>query len=203
MDQAQPEFHENGVLRHGLVCYGKVHHYRWYDSLHYRNRINNMQVEDTEFAFPLREAPNTNPYNVVSEAFKRIKDSIDAHAVHGRYPVDITFEMRFTGGSTATLSHYPLSVSNKWVHMEYLCFSVSGKKNEKLAERWHRFIQEVSNKWQPLGGNPHWAKGWQTIDNIFNTLRNAEYTTKFRQFRETVDPAGKFLSDQLARLFAK
>jgi len=183
------------------VAAGKsTHYYRWFDSLHYRDYINDMRVEDTEFAFPIkREDGQTSPYQTVVTAFTLLHDIIEQNAKKGDYPCDLTVEMRFTAGSHATLAHYPASISSKWVHLEFLSYTVQGV--DVLEKRWIALIQQIANHWIPLGGHPHWAKGWQTIEGVKELLRNKPGVKQLSEFRRKVDPNGRFLNAQLTPIF--
>jgi len=170
-------------------------YFNWFRAIHFQAGITKMQVEDTEFSFEIRD----NDYTVVSTAFRHMKEAIDAWEEKKYYPVDITCEMRFTAGSEATLAHYQ-GKNTKWVHMEFLGYTSHGVGGT-IEERWNNVVHTVANKWIALGGNPHWAKGWHLLDNVYSKLKEKPYVQKFNEYRKQQDPHGKFLNATLARIF--
>jgi len=178
----------------GITKKGHSHNWKWYDAVHYRNKLDEFRVEDTEFAFPVDV-----DYDTPSAAFSHVKRLIDEHAARGDFPVDIVVEIRFTGGSNASLAHFPAAKAEKWAHIEFLSFAVEGFK--KLQPRWHNFVQEVAPGWQDLGGNPHWAKGWHHIRGIDEHISKHMVPQEFREERKRVDPTGKFLNSRLGNFF--
>eukprot|EP01117_Protostelium_nocturnum_P015120 TRINITY_DN5827_c0_g1_i3.p1 TRINITY_DN5827_c0_g1~~TRINITY_DN5827_c0_g1_i3.p1 ORF type:complete len:643 (-),score=148.31 TRINITY_DN5827_c0_g1_i3:81-2009(-) len=173
-----------------------VHHYHRYDATHYRDYIDSFPVEDTEYSLPVDDN-----YTTPSKAFSLIQDVIqEMEDKYELYPINLTCEMRFTGGTGVTLSQHPKEVSKKWVHIEFLRSSLTGVKEPIYSQTWDEAVEKITTEWTKLGGLPHWAKGWQKIPGIDNFLKEKVIKDSFRDYRLKMDPNGKFLSKKFTQL---
>jgi FAD/FMN-containing dehydrogenase len=78
------------------------------------------------------------------------------------------------------------------------CVSISFHQYARMA--WREAFAGVEKVFQQHGGRPHWAKRHTlTSDDVVRLYPDAG---RWGAVRKRVDPAGKFLNDHLAELFA-
>lgn len=131
------------------------------------------------------------------EAWHIAVDLIDAEAKAGKYPVNLAMNMRLFGKSTALL-HCIASGDNKTTcNIQITSFD---------NKHWETFKNCLMERWLAIpGARPHWAKQFQDLPQIANTLRavygeNLEAFLRIRQ-AEGVDPDNIFVNPFLEALF--
>jgi len=145
-------------------------YWRRYDTLHYRDHIDDFLVEDTEMAIPYKE---DNVQSVV-DAFKHIKAQVYKHHDNGEYPLDITVELRCTRGSPIKMApNFSTDPNECFAHIEFLRSSVTKvRRSETVNALWNTFVNEVCDKWRTLGGRPHWGKDWERITGHVELMKS-------------------------------
>jgi len=105
-----------------------------------------------------------------------------------RWPIAFPLEFRTVAADDIWLS--PMNGRD--------CVSISFHQYAKLP--WREPFDAVEKLFQEAGGRPHWAKRHTlTSDDVVRLYPDAQ---KWGAVRKRVDPAGKFLNDHLAELFA-
>lgn len=132
----------------------------------------------------------------VRDVFQTTVRSVEEWAARGRYPLDLGVKMRVTGPSQALLS--PAYGPGLTCFIEALCM---GRNRD-----WKMFSSELCAKWlaEPTAV-PHWAKEFEHVPGIENTLRQ-RLGARAAEFRRALrdsgaDPRGMFVNDLVRRMF--
>jgi hypothetical protein len=160
------------------------------DSVHYRQWIESMRVGCIEAAIPMEPG-----FEAARAAFAQLRARTDAWAARGRYPLNLTVNVRFIGQSKALLSPAWGEPLTMWI--EALC--------QGRSEGWEAFSGELLDDWLSLpGALPHWAKELDQLPGGIARLREmaAPRLERFVAARRQaeVDPNGMFLNPLLRSL---
>ena len=105
-----------------------------------------------------------------------------------RWPIVFPFEFRAVAADDIWIS--PMSGR--------ACVSISFHQYARMS--WREAFEGVERVFRDAGGRPHWAKRHTlTSDDVLRLYPDAP---KWGAVRKRIDPAGKFLNDHLAALFA-
>jgi hypothetical protein len=160
------------------------------DAQHYRQWIESMRVGCVEVALPAEPG-----FAEVHAAWAALRERVDAWAAQGRYPLDLTVNVRFIGQSRALLS--PASRYARTCWMEALCC-------ERTPD-WEVFAPELLDRWLDVpGALTHWAKEFERTPRVVERVR-AGYGDRIpaflaRRAEADVDPNGMFVNPLLNRL---
>ncbi len=169
------------------------HHNRVTDvveAIHWRNAIEMLRVSCIEFAFQLDP-----DFKTFQQAWQDAIEVIDAFAIQGRYPFNMTLNARFIHSSDCLLA--PASGQGHTCYIEILSSSPT--------PHWQEFASAIATRWMKLpGARPHWAKEWEFIPGI-ETFIGQAYGDQLRQFLMVhaalgVDPEHMFSNDLLDRV---
>jgi FAD/FMN-containing dehydrogenase len=133
----------------------------------------------------------------VQEAWHSAVDLIAASAKQGKYPANLAMNTRLFGKNTALL-HCIAGDSN-----ETTCnIQITSFDNPD----WEPFKNSLMERWLAIpGARPHWAKQYQDLPGIADTLRTVygENLEAFLRIREQsgIDPEHVFVNAFLADLF--
>ncbi|KAF9206078.1 hypothetical protein BGZ49_003047 [Haplosporangium sp. Z 27] len=159
------------------------------NAIHYRTGISHMPCLDVEMIFKV----DADFENVVT-AWKYVIDEIYAYAKLGKYPINLTMEMRFIKASSMLMSPmYDEDPEAIFCTIEVLSATNTEGFDEfsiKMAQYWMDNFQ----------AKPHWAKMWEHIPGIVPYLRQkagAQYD-KFDAIRQKYDPNGMFMTGTFA-----
>ncbi|KAF9109211.1 hypothetical protein BGX27_007862, partial [Mortierella sp. AM989] len=161
------------------------------NAIHYNAGIENMPCLDLEMAFKV----DSNFENVV-KAWNYVIDQIYAYAKIGKFPVNLTMEMRFVKSSSMLMSPaYDEDPEAIYCMIEIL--SVVNTKD------FNDFSIKIAQYWmENFEAKPHWAKMWEHVPGIVPYLRQksgAQYD-KFESIRQKYDPSGMFMTGTFAGL---
>jgi hypothetical protein len=161
------------------------------DALHYRRWLELKRTACIEVGFKVDPA-----FENFRRAFEDTRRVVDEWAAQGRYPLDLTINVRFTGPSRALLS--PAYGPGLTCFMEALF-------TQRTAD-WKVFTSELFSLWMSdPSGLPHWAKEFEHVPGIDVAIRErlGARLTKFRAaLRGTgIDPGGMFVNDLVRRMF--
>ncbi|KAF9206081.1 hypothetical protein BGZ49_003050 [Haplosporangium sp. Z 27] len=158
------------------------------NAIHYLAGTDNMPCLDLEMAIKVDD----NFENIVA-AWNYVVDQIYTYAKAGKYPINLTMEMRFVKSSTMLMSPaYDEDPNAIYCMMEVL--SVVNTKG------FNDFSAKIAQYWmQNFQSRPHWAKMWEHVPGIVPYLR--QNATRFNQFdavRRKYDPNGIFMTPTFA-----
>ncbi|XP_064634540.1 L-gulonolactone oxidase-like isoform X2 [Lineus longissimus] len=132
-----------------------------------------------------------NEWSIPRENTALVLKELQAWIINNDYPAHIPIEVRFVKGDDIYLS--PAS-GRDVTYINIICFKPFGKFVPH-DEYWRAYQKIAAEN----GGRPHWAKA--------HGLTGSELKTKypkwdaFCQVRESLDPAGMFLNENLKRTF--
>ncbi|KAF8980714.1 hypothetical protein BGZ46_003789 [Entomortierella lignicola] len=158
------------------------------NAIHYLAGIDNMPCLDLEMAIKVDD----NFENIVT-AWNYVVDQIYTYAKAGKYPINLSMEMRFVKSSAMLMSPaYDEDPNAIYCMMEVL--SVVNTKG------FNDFSAKIAQYWmQNFQSRPHWAKMWEHVPGIVPYLR--QNATRFNQFdavRRKYDPNGIFMTPTFA-----
>jgi FAD-linked oxidoreductase len=134
-----------------------------------------VKFEEMEY-----EIPAENGFAALREATSLVRDSC--------WPIIFPFEFRTVAADDIWIS--PMNGR--------ACISISFHQYARMP--WREAFAGVEAVFQSHGGRPHWAKR-HTLGSA-DVLRLYPDAPKWGAVRKRYDPAGKFLNDHLAELFA-
>ena len=134
-----------------------------------------VKFEEMEYEIPAENGPEA-----LKRAMTLVRDS--------RWPIIFPFEFRTVAADDIWLS--PMNGR--------ACVSISFHQYARM--RWQEAFAGVEKVFQAAGGRPHWAKR-HTLTSA-DVLRLYPDAPKWGAVRKRFDPAGKFLNEHLAELFA-
>ncbi|KAI1290644.1 hypothetical protein EDD11_009133 [Mortierella claussenii] len=158
-------------------------------AIHYQAGIDHIPCLDLETAFKV----DTHFENVV-KAWRYVVDLIYELAKHGKFPLNLTMEMRFVKASTMIMSNaYDEDPEAIYCMIEILSVVHTPGFNEfsaKVAQYWMDSFQ----------AKPHWAKLWEHVPGIIPYLRKKAGSRfdKFDAIRKKYDPEGMFMTSTFA-----
>jgi len=161
------------------------------EAIHYRRAIEVAKMGCVEVAFKID--PN---FENVRWAIHQVFDRVQAYAKRGKYPMNVTMNVRFIHNSKCWLS--PAFGEGHTCYIEVL-----GRTNKA---DWERFSGEVASEWLTLPqARPHWAKEFQHIPNVTQCIKSNldENIRRFNQIKDQlqVDPMNMFVNSALAEIF--
>ncbi|KQT32979.1 FAD-linked oxidoreductase [Sphingomonas sp. Leaf412] len=122
----------------------------------------------------------------VANAVAALRESLALLRSH-RMPLIFPFEFRMVAADDIWLSPFHAGP----------CASISVHQYAPMP--WARHFAELEAVFRAHGGRPHWAKRHTlTSDDVRTLYPNAE---AFGDVRRAIDPEGKFMNDDLRRLF--
>ncbi|KAF9148091.1 hypothetical protein BGX21_006452 [Mortierella sp. AD011] len=159
------------------------------NAIHYQAGIDNMHCLDLEMAFRVDDG-----FQNVVKAWKYVVDQVYTYAKAGKYPLNLSMEMRFVKSSTMLMSPaYDEDPNAIYCMIEIL--SVVD------TEGFDDFSAKIAQYWMDnFQAKPHWAKMWEHVPGIVPYLRQnsgAQYD-KFDAIRQKYDPNGMFMTGTFA-----
>ncbi|KAF9974572.1 hypothetical protein BGZ73_002007 [Actinomortierella ambigua] len=159
------------------------------DAIHYQAGIDNMPCYDLEMGFKV-----DSNFESVVKAWKFVIDKTYEYAKKGKFPLNITLEMRFVKASNSLMSPaYDEDPEAIYCMIEIL----SAVRTPDFEE----FSIEVANYWiDNFQAKPHWAKMWEYVPGIVPYLRQqaGDRFDKFDAIRQKYDPNGMFMTSTFA-----
>lgn len=134
-----------------------------------------VRFEEMEY-----EIPAQNGAEALTAAIALVREA--------RWPIIFPFEYRAVAADDIWIS--PMNGT--------ACISISFHQYARMS--WREAFAGVETVFQAAGGRPHWAKR-HTLASA-DVLRLYPDAPKWGAARKRADPAGKFLNDHLAELFA-
>lgn len=130
------------------------------------------------------------------KAWEMAVDLVDQFAASGRYPANLAMNIRLFGKSAVLLHTVPGAEDRPSCNIQITSFN---------NPHWEAFQQQLMTQWLQIpGARPHWAKEYQDIPGIAETLRTVygESLERFRHIREEegFDPEGMFVNPFLQDL---
>jgi hypothetical protein len=161
------------------------------DALHYRRWIELRRTACSEVGFKIDET-FTNFRRIFSDTMRIVHE----WGEQGRYPLDLTLNIRFVGPSRALLSP---------AYGPGLCCYIEALFAYRSPD-WKAFTSELYSLWMSdASGLPHWAKEFEHVPGIeaMACERLGERLAKFQSaLRKTgIDPNGMFVNDLVRRMF--
>ncbi|CAG8630896.1 5913_t:CDS:2, partial [Ambispora leptoticha] len=155
------------------------------DAIHYQAGIDNVPCEDLEFVFKVDE----DFANVVEE-FNHIVNTVYAYANKGKFPMNLTAEMRITRASSSLLAPgFDEDPNAIYCFMEVLSI--------RNTPGWEEFSSGFATRWmEKYKARPHWAKYWEYVPGIKPYLHEilGERLQMFERIRSKYD-ANKIFFD--------
>ncbi|MFT5203730.1 MAG: hypothetical protein ACI9C1_003132, partial [Candidatus Aldehydirespiratoraceae bacterium] len=139
-------------------------------------------VLDMGWAIPIDES-----FDKVRRAWNEAVDQVEEYAHRGLYPQNMVLHARFIGKPSSGLLSPSEGHTLGSAYIEVLTF----EKTEHHAD----YFAELGEKWEKLGGRPHWAKLIYHPTDLAKMY--GENLSKFLDVRAELDPEGVFLSDYL------
>ena len=164
------------------------------DYLHNSDYYSIMQskVADIEIIFDIDDG-----FNSVKKCFMLFKESVEAWATSGLYPMNGSLGFRFIKNSDCTIS--PARGNTYSCLAELTSFFKTNLFEQFSGELCKAWIRELPN------ARPHWAKGFQFMPNARLSVRQSYGTqlSEFWQLRKeaNVDPDNLFTNDYLLSIF--
>jgi hypothetical protein len=138
-----------------------------------------------------------NDFSNFRRVFHGTRQLVDDWTKRGKYPFDLTVNIRFIGPSRALLS--PAYGPGLTCYIEALF--------TRKSAYWKAFTTELFNLWLSAdpGALPHWAKEFEHVPGI-DVLAKERLGTRLTEFRAVlkdaaVDPRGMFVNDLVRRVF--
>ncbi|CAG8492415.1 5971_t:CDS:2 [Ambispora leptoticha] len=159
------------------------------DAIHHQIGVDNVPYEDLEFTFRLRDEDD---FGSAIEEFKFIITMIYEYANQGKFPVNLTTELRFVKSSRSLLS----PVYDEDQNAIYCYIQVLAIRN---TLGWEEFSSELAARWiNKYKARPHWAKHWEYVPGIKPYLHETMYEQiqKFEKVRAKYDPEKLFFDNE-------
>ncbi len=137
-------------------------------------------VIDTSYAIPIDAG-----FASVKAAWNAGVDLVEAWAAGGRYPQNMVLHARFVGRPSVALLSPTEGHQRGSCLIEALTFEGTNWRED--------YFGELGERWQALGGRPHWAKLVYAPTDY--QAMYGENLNRFRAIRERLDPDGLFLND--------
>ncbi|KAF9931241.1 hypothetical protein FBU30_010566 [Linnemannia zychae] len=155
------------------------------DAIHFYGRSTELlRLLAPEFAFKCDD----DFVNVI-HAWRYVVEQAYSYAKRGEFPVHL-LEMRFMRSSSSLMSNlYDSDPNAIYCTLEIVDFN--GIKDSKV------FFNDICQYWMKnFDARPHWAKIWESIDNIEQHLLdiNGDRIQKFNTIRKKYDPDNMFLT---------
>ena len=161
------------------------------EAIHYRRSIEITAMGCVEIAFKVENDDFDGVRFAIGEAVAAVR----RWAAAGRYPMNVTLNVRFIHDSGCLLS--PASGDGHTCYVEILA---------RTRQRdWHEFSAEVASAWLTLPrARPHWAKEHRHLPGIVEHVR-AAYGAELDEFRRVrselgVDPDDTFVNEAVGEL---
>jgi hypothetical protein len=131
----------------------------------------------------------------VRRAWETTERLVEEYAKRGRYPLNLTLNVRFTGSSTALLT--PAYGDGITCYAEIMWM---GRSNG-----WIEFTSELCREWLKVpGAMPHWSKEFEHVDGVVPIMRASLGDRRARFLdalaRSGVDPERGFFNALLRRV---
>jgi L-gulonolactone oxidase len=163
------------------------------DAVHYRRWVELVRTTCVEVGFKVDDDDFSNFRRV----FHGTRQLVDDWTKRGKYPFDLTVNIRFVGSSRALLS--PAYGPGLTCYIEALF--------ARKSAYWKAFTIELFNLWVSAnpGALPHWAKEFEHVPGI-DVLAQERLGARLTRFRaalkdSAVDPRGMFVNDLVRRVF--
>uniref|UniRef100_A0A832H985 FAD-binding protein n=1 Tax=Oscillatoriales cyanobacterium SpSt-402 TaxID=2282168 RepID=A0A832H985_9CYAN len=161
------------------------------EAIHYRRSLEVAKMGCVEIGFKVDPK-----FENVKRAMKIVFDTTQRYAVQGRYPFNVTMNLRFIGQSHCLLS--PGYGDGHTCFIEIL--------SQTNREEWCVFSADVATQWLALpGALPHWAKEFEHIPNIKTQMRKklSENIQTFQRIKQEleIDPHSIFINNLLQDIF--
>lgn len=161
------------------------------EAIHYRRSIEITAMGCVEVAFKI----DNEDFSGVRFAIEEVVDAVRRWAAVGRYPMNVTLNVRFIHNSDCLLS--PASGHGHTCYIEIL--------SRTRQRDWYEFSAEVASAWLTLPrARPHWAKEHRHLPGIVEHVR-AAYGAELVEFRRVrselgVDPEDTFVNGAVGEL---
>mgnify|MGYP000087701544 FL=1 len=161
------------------------------EAIHYRRCIEVNKCGCVEIAFKIDP-----DFANVKQAILWVKEKAEAYAQEGKFPFNVTMNLRFVANSTCWLS--PAYGEGHTCYIEIL--------SHTRQDRWEAFSAEVAQEWLKLkGAKPHWAKEFQHIPGVIDHIKEG-YGNNIARFNAIkkdlgMDPEGMFMNPFLQEVF--
>ncbi|KAG9299367.1 hypothetical protein G9A89_014015 [Geosiphon pyriformis] len=157
------------------------------DAIHYQAGIENIQIKDLEFSIKVDQ-----DFKNIALEFRHIVTRIYELAREGKFPCNLTAEMRIVKSSSSLLSPgYDKDPNALYAHMEVL--------SVKDTIGYDEFSSELSKRWmEKYRARPHWGKLYEYVPGIKPYLREqlAERVQIFEKVRAKYDPEKRFFDNK-------
>ncbi|CAG8515054.1 11815_t:CDS:2 [Ambispora gerdemannii] len=159
------------------------------DAIHHQIGGDNVPYEDLEFAFKLG---GKDEFGSAIEEFRFIISKIYEYAKQGRFPVNLTTELRFVKSSRSLLAPvYDEDPNAIYCYIQVLAV-------RKTLE-WEEFSSELAARWiNKYKARPHWSKHWEYVPGIKPHLHDtlSGQIQKFEKVRAKYDPEKLFFDNE-------
>ncbi|KAF9169611.1 hypothetical protein BGX20_010079 [Mortierella sp. AD010] len=159
------------------------------NAIHYQAGIDNMPCLNMEMAIKVDDG-----FQNVVKAWKYVVDQLYAYAKVGKYPFNLSMEMRFVKSS-------PMLMSPAYDEDPDAIYCMTEVISVVNTEGFYEFSAMVAQHWMDnFQARPHWAKLWEHVPGIVPYLRqnsSAQYD-KFDVIRQKYDPNGMFMTGTFA-----
>jgi len=163
------------------------------EAIHYRRWVELVRTGCIEVGFKIDDDDFSNFRRI----FHGTRQLVDDWTKRGRYPFDLTINIRFVGPSRALLS--PAYGPGLTCYIEALFV--------RRGPHWKAFTNELINLWLSAepAALPHWAKEFEHVVGI-DALAKERLGARLTRFRAAlksagVDPSGMFVNDLVRRVF--
>jgi hypothetical protein len=165
-----------------------------HDATHFRTGIEHYRVGCAEVAFAIDPG-----FDSVRRAWSIVDDAARRWAAAGKFPLNMTVNARFVGGSSCLLS--PAHGNERTCYVEIL--------GGLASPDWKPFVDEVLTAWmeQLPNARVHWGKQYGDVPGIAALVRRSlgDDLARFLQIRRELDldPDDLFVNPFLDRLLLK
>eukprot|EP01119_Soliformovum_irregulare_P005359 TRINITY_DN17127_c0_g1_i1.p1 TRINITY_DN17127_c0_g1~~TRINITY_DN17127_c0_g1_i1.p1 ORF type:complete len:613 (-),score=149.19 TRINITY_DN17127_c0_g1_i1:46-1884(-) len=166
------------------------------NAIHWEQFLDALAIHCMEFALPINEN-DPQDFIKIGECVRFVQRRVAEEAAKGKYPMNLSLEMRFTSASDALIS--PAQGKD---HVCYIEIVTTVDTSE-----WKPFSIEVAEAWLKIfpDAKPHWAKECFHIPGIEKLIQK-QYGPKLIEFLDIrkeldVDPQDMFYTEWLGSIF--
>lgn len=165
-----------------------------HEATHYRSCIETVRdLGCVEYGFAVDPR-----FAAVRQAWAAVERCIEAHAAAGRYPINLTVNLRFIGGSRCLLA--------PGYRNQHTCFIEA--LGDTTQPEWREAVDELAQAWHALpNARPHWPKQHADVPGIEAHVQRllGPDLRRFLQLRAEadVDPDNMFVNAFVERMLLK
>eukprot|EP01119_Soliformovum_irregulare_P022787 TRINITY_DN7857_c0_g1_i1.p1 TRINITY_DN7857_c0_g1~~TRINITY_DN7857_c0_g1_i1.p1 ORF type:complete len:180 (-),score=44.11 TRINITY_DN7857_c0_g1_i1:376-915(-) len=167
------------------------------NAIHWEKYLDKLKLHCTEMVFPINENDDAD-WIKIGECVQQAQKIVEEFAKKSIYPLNLSLEMRFTGGGKGLLSPAREDGKDHACYMEIV--------SSKDAPQWKDFSNQVVSAWRKIFPNakPHWAKECYQLEGIeaWTHRLYGDRIAKFLEIRKklNVDPINMFYTQWIGSI---